>query len=1082
MREQAERRIGHLYPKVRITPEMAARRPDLKEYEGRELTVIAWLWARTVRSPNPAAKGAMVPLVSSFVLSTKPGKEAWVEIVKDPGAPDGWRFEVRTRAAHGRPPAEARKGTKASRGANFVCCLTGSPIEPEQVSTEASSGEMESRLISIVAEGNWGRIYLDPVQEHEEIARNANPTWKPDIAMPENPRWFSPPLYGLTTFGDLFTDRQLVALNTFADLVSEARERVLQDARAAGMADDGVPLAAGGRGATAYADAVAVYLAFALDKLADRSSTICSWDSSPKMEALRNTFARQAIPMTWDFAEANPFSNSSANWISCIEWGAKSLDAAVPVTNAAISAADATAIEQIRDAVVSSDPPYYDNVGYADLSDFFYVWLRRTLRDRFPDLFATLQVPKQGELVATPYRHGGREEAEEFFLEGMSRALHNLATVARDDVPATIYYAFKQKEIEREGITSTGWATFLEAVIAAGFQIDGTWPIRTELSNRMLASGTNALANSIVLVCRRRPADAPLVSRREFLRALERELPRAVRTLQRSGISPVDLWQAAVGPGMAVFSRYAAVREADDRRMDVKTALSPTGARTGLPFAINAPFLQDPACLQVEEPARSPTNRWLLNRIGRLAAGATFAWLANPALTIGERAAACGLMPFPVSSEGTLAREVQAHVERAFAAKIRGRAVVLTAAGDLVEAREAIAFDPVLFDVWGEDGIAEALADRTVGVASPRVSDAHVERLVQRGPVERRSRRDLFDRLKRLRPPRPESFAGVYALWTCVLPELAQAWWRGAGEVALFPIRGDTRLQKASSCVRLRRSRALDERDAEFLLARWRRATGDGSTICRPSGATSGETFPGAARPADRAVPPRDRPRSPVVSRPSRRGRRRPDEAAVAGRWRAHRPYRGQARCERPRGVPLCDPGRGRAARRRGYPLRPLRAARRSAVGRGRPDTAAASRLRAGAVGGRCACLAALGHECEEPSPAVPAAGGRGPADVTGRVRARAAPPGSECAAEESLRVRHRSRRGSGFRTRAVGSSAASGGGPSGSVGARHRTPPDRDRPSGTAPVPAGSPARLHVHQAGRAGSIGTGGLDRPTA
>jgi len=570
MREEAERRIGHLYPKVRITPEMAARRPDLKPYVGRELTVIAWLWARTVRSPNPAAKGAMVPLVSSFVLSKKPGKEAWVEIVKDPGAPDGWRFEVRTRAAHGRPPAEAKAGTVDRKGAR--CALTGVPIPFKYIRAEGQAGRMGQRLMAIVVEGDRGRAYLSPIENHARTAEQAEPSWKPDIALPHNPRDFKTPNYGMSTFGDLFTDRQLVALNTFADLVSEARERVLQDARAAGMADDGVPLAAGGRGATAFADAVAVYLAFALDKLADRCSTICSWDTG--RVTVRNTFARQAIPMVWDFAEANALSDSTGNWSSCVEWSAEYLDGAVPAAEAIVRQADATARPLAASLLVSTDPPYYDNVGYADLSDFFYVWLRRTLRDRFPDLFATLQVPKQGELVAAPHRHGGREEAEEFFMEGMSRALHNLATVARDDVPATIYYAFKQKEIEREGITSTGWAAFLEAVVAAGFQIDGTWPIRTELSNRMLASGTNALANSIVLVCRRRPADAPVVSRREFLRALERELPAAVRTLQRSGISPVDLWQAAVGPGMAVFSRYAAVREADDRRMDVKTALA----------------------------------------------------------------------------------------------------------------------------------------------------------------------------------------------------------------------------------------------------------------------------------------------------------------------------------------------------------------------------------------------------------------------------------------------------------------------------------------------------------------------------
>ncbi len=578
MREEAERRIGHLYPKVRITPEMAKRRPDLKPYVGRELTVIAWLWARTVRSPNPAAKGAMVPLVSSFMLSTKAGKEAWVEIVKAPEAPDGWRFEVRTRAVHGAPPKAAKEGTVDRRGAR--CALTGVPIPFEYIRAEGQAGRMGRRLLAIVAEGKRQRLYLDPLHQHVAVAESARPDWRPDVEFDPDALGFRIGGYGLRTWGDLFTDRQLVALNTFADLVGEARERVLQDAKAAGMPDDSVPLAEGGRGATAYADAVAVYLVFAMDKLADYSSTICSWHAG--RDTIRNTFARQAIPMVWDFAEANPLSESTGNWSSCIEWSAQCSERAVPFVEAKVYQEDARERALDSGVIVSTDPPYYDNVGYADLSDFFYVWLRRMLKDRFPDLFATLQVPKQGELVATPYRHGGREEAEKFFLEGMSRALHNLAAACRDDIPAAIYYAFKQKEINRkekkinikDGVTSTGWATFLEAVMAAGFQIDGTWPIRTELGNRMRSHESNALANSIVLVCRRRPADAPVVSRREFLRALERELPEAVRTLQRSGISPVDLWQAAIGPGMAVFSRYADVREADDSRMDVRTALA----------------------------------------------------------------------------------------------------------------------------------------------------------------------------------------------------------------------------------------------------------------------------------------------------------------------------------------------------------------------------------------------------------------------------------------------------------------------------------------------------------------------------
>ncbi|MEA3412890.1 MAG: DUF1156 domain-containing protein [Pseudomonadota bacterium] len=573
MRREAEKRIGHLYPKVEVTSEMAAERADLKPYEGKDLTVIAWLWARTVKSPNPAFSHVDVPLASSFVLSTKQGKEAWVRPVVEG---DGYRFEVGT----GKPEdfEALKKGTKLSRGANFRCALSGGPIEPKYIYSEAQSGRMSERLMAIVAEGNRGRVYLPPAEEMEAIAGRAEPAWKPEVAMPKNPRWFSPPMYGLTTYGDLFTPRQLVALTTFSDLVGEARARVIEDARAAGMADDGKGLDAGGSGAVAFGDAIAVYLTFALNRSADRGSTICSWDSSPKMEALRNTFGRQAIPMTWDFAEGNPFSTSSGNLINNVEWVGKSV---IRLPSHGIATAihgDAGVQRASFGKLVSTDPPYYDNIGYADLSDFFYVWLRRSLKSVYPHLFATMAVPKAEELVATPYRHGSKEAAESFFMDGMTSAIRNLAEQAHSAFPVTIYYAFKQSETKAQGTTSTGWETFLEAVIGAGFAITGTWPMRTELGNRMIGSGTNALASSIILVCRQRATTAESISRRQFQRQLREELPEALETMiggatGRSPIAPVDLAQAAIGPGMAIFSRYAAVLNQDGSSMSVHDAL-----------------------------------------------------------------------------------------------------------------------------------------------------------------------------------------------------------------------------------------------------------------------------------------------------------------------------------------------------------------------------------------------------------------------------------------------------------------------------------------------------------------------------
>jgi putative DNA methylase len=570
MRDEAEKRIGHLYPNVAITAKMAKERPDLKPYVGRELTVIAWLWARTVKSPNPAFAHVDVPLASSFMLSTKKGKEAYVEPVIEDG---GYRFTVKVGKA--KDPDAARSGTKLGRGANFRCIMSGTPIAGDYIKSEGRAGRMGSKLMAIVAEGDRRRVYIAPNAKHEIAAEHVNPQWWPEGDVPSRLTGGTCVPYGMKSWGDLFTPRQLVALTTFSDLVGEAMERIRRDAERAGMGDDGQALRDGGSGALAYAEAVGSYFGFALSRSADRGSTICSWDSSPKMEALRNTFGRQAIPMVWDFAEGNPFSLSSGNWSNNVEWGAKVLDSMPCTSNGTSHHSDAMMQNISSDRLISTDPPYYDNIGYADLSDFFYVWLRRTLRPVFPSIFSTLAVPKAEELVATPYRHGGKEEAERFFLDGMTRAMHGLAEHSHPGFPVTIYYAFKQTETERDGGTaSTGWETFLDAVIRAGFAISGTWPMRTELGNRMIGRDTNALASSVVLVCRKRPSDAPTATRRQFVNALKQELPPALAYLQKSNIAPVDLAQAAIGPGMAVYTRYAKVLDAQGNSIAVREALA----------------------------------------------------------------------------------------------------------------------------------------------------------------------------------------------------------------------------------------------------------------------------------------------------------------------------------------------------------------------------------------------------------------------------------------------------------------------------------------------------------------------------
>jgi len=827
MRDEAEKRIGHLYPKIEVTAAMAEERPDLKKYVGRQLTVIAWLWARTVKSPNPAFANVDVPLVSTFMLSTKAGKEAYLgarasrpHAAKMAALP-GYTFEVKI----GKPAdaESAKRGTSAGKRAAFRCLMSDTPITYDYIREEGKAGRMGVKLMAIVAEGDRGRVYLSPTPEMEEIALSAQPTWRPETPLHGKCR-VNVSNYGLDVYGDLFTSRQLVALTTFSDLVQEARELVYLGARpswphSAKITDQSKPatnvsasrLLAGGTPAlpaptwhsrgylphweagaipqsitfrlhdslprtlletwreelanlpeteatrerrqrieaaldaghgecllrnievgtlvehallhfdqqryklhawvimpnhvhvlitplegntlssilhswksftaksanqllgrigtfwleeyfdrsirneehynrvveyihnnpvkaglcvaaeewglssaryggeeragcprsqeaalsTDYADAVAVYLAFAVDKCCDYWSAICTWHNSG--EKMRNTFGRQAIPMSWDYAEVNPMCDSSGNWMAMVDWVWKAL--MITPANLEGIAVQSDAQTQIVSSgkLISTDPPYYDNIGYADLSDFFYVWLRRSLKSVYPDLFTTLAVPKAEELVATPYRHGSKAKAESFFLDGMTKAMHRLAEQAHPAFPVTIYYAFKQAESDGvDGTTNTGWDTFLAAVIEAGFAISGTWPMRTELSNRMIGAGSNALASSIILVCRQRPASASTATRRDFVAALkgpsreEREqleqekkrkelssarreeirvrlednLPAALVKLQSGNIAPVDLAQAAIGPGMAVYTRYAKVLDADGKPVPVRAALA----------------------------------------------------------------------------------------------------------------------------------------------------------------------------------------------------------------------------------------------------------------------------------------------------------------------------------------------------------------------------------------------------------------------------------------------------------------------------------------------------------------------------
>ena len=532
MRAKAFEKIGHLYPKV-------------KDADGKEHTVIAWLWARTVKCPNPAC-GCEMPLASSFELSKKKGKEAYVQPIIEG---KNIRYEMRQGKGAPEPP-------KMGRGAKFRCLCCGEMATPEYIKAEAKAERMGADLMGVVAEGVNGRTYLSADEVQINAATVHKPTDVPVQPLANDPRNIWCTIYGLDTFDKLFTNRQLLGLTTFSELVAEARAQIESDG-----------------GSVEYAQAVTVYLAFVVDKMTDYHSSVCSWNSPG--EKMRNTFGRQAIPMVWDYAEANPFCTSSGSYDNMLGWVVKSIGS-LPASSSGVAVQlDAQSDDGLCDIMISTDPPYYDNIAYADLSDFFYVWMRQSFKDIYPDLFRTMLVPKAEELVATPYRFGGStEKAKMFFEDGMVNACKRMYVAAVDDIPVTIYYAFKQRDTDTQDATvSTGWETMLSAIIRAGFCITGTWPIRTELSNRMIGRDANALASSIVLVCRKRTADAPVATRRDFLTALKRELRPALVNLQESNIAPVDMAQSAIGPGMAVYSRYAQVLEADGTPMTVRTAL-----------------------------------------------------------------------------------------------------------------------------------------------------------------------------------------------------------------------------------------------------------------------------------------------------------------------------------------------------------------------------------------------------------------------------------------------------------------------------------------------------------------------------
>lgn len=573
MRDEAYSKIKHLYPQISISSQDVSKRPELKRYEGRNVNVIAWHWARTVTSPDPRLCGLHVPLVRTFVLSSKQGKMVIVKPSICESSMD-YSFNIESGSLTEDEVELAKRGTKfGGREADFKCLVSGETIKGSYIKNEGKAGRIGVRLMAVVAEGTRERLYFSPTEHMEKLALDADPTWAPEFNISGSTQYVAVRRYGMNRFDQLFTKRQLVTLTTLSDLVPKARERIYRDAVSSGMNDDHIRLVDGGVGADAYADAVTTYLGLCVSKQANRLSNMCFWDAGG--QKVQQVFARQVFPIVWNFCEANPFSNSTGNFMGQLGYLVDVLRSGIPpVTSAAVIQQDAAEASPLLDrALVVTDPPYYDNIPYADISDFFYVWQRKSLVKIWPKLFRNVLTPKDNELVAFSHRHESKEDAENFFMRGISAAFSNIHGSGVSDYPIVVYYAFKQSVASSEGLTSPGWAAFLQGLIDVGYTIEGTWPMRTE-NAIALKRQMNALASSIVLVCRRRSQDAPVITRAQFRERLLLDLPDAIKHIQDGKVEPVDMAQSILGPGMSIFSSASNVIESDDTSMSVRQAIA----------------------------------------------------------------------------------------------------------------------------------------------------------------------------------------------------------------------------------------------------------------------------------------------------------------------------------------------------------------------------------------------------------------------------------------------------------------------------------------------------------------------------
>ena len=531
MREEAYKRIGHLYPKAQL--------PD-----GTSATVIGWLWARTIPCINPVC-GLQMPLMKTFQLSTKEGNQHWTKPVVDR------KTNVISWIVQKHIDGVPKRGTVGRSGAYCFAC--GASIKLPYVREQAKAGKMEKTMTGVIAEGYQRRLYISPTDEHIKASLLAEPTWRPRGKIPEKALGISLQNYGFDHWHQLYTERQLTALTTFSDLLREVHHAIIVDG-----------------GDNLYASTVCTYLTFVIGRIADSGCMFATWSST--WHKICHAFSLPALPMVWDFAEANLFSSSTRNWLSQVEWVAKVVERfPAEVNNGKSYQADASTTVHAMDApAIITDPPYYDNIGYADLSDFFYIWLRPLLRDTYPELFGSMMTPKDEEIIASPRF----EDTAQRFEKLLSKTLLRIQKYCSGEFPTSIFYAYKQQKEEQDGNTSTGWETMLTAVVSAGFQIVSTWPMRTELANRHRGIGSNALASSILLVCRPRQEDAPIIERNDFLQELKKVMPPALDRLTRiANIRPVDLAQAAIGPGMEVYSRYSKVTRISGEIVPIREVL-----------------------------------------------------------------------------------------------------------------------------------------------------------------------------------------------------------------------------------------------------------------------------------------------------------------------------------------------------------------------------------------------------------------------------------------------------------------------------------------------------------------------------